>query len=268
MDLDHRGQGGLANLVLNRYLAEGVRFGDLGDLAGLATLPLFLAARAAVRAVVGVAIAAAQPDAQSAERNLLETQRYLDLAMRYITPSKARLIAIGGLSGTGKSTLARRLASDIGPAPGAVALRSDVIRKQLAGVDALERLGDDAYSAAMTARVYATIADRAREALLAGHGVIVDAVHARPAERDAIEAVARECGVRFQGIWLEASPDILASRIMKRRHDASDATVEILRRQLGYSLGPIGWEKIDVSDVEDTTLARVREQLGLDTTNR
>jgi len=262
MDLDHRGLGDLANLVLNRYLSEGVRFGGLGDLSGLATLPLFLAARAAVRAVVGVAMAAAQRDFRTTQELLAEVQSYLDLAIRYITSREPCLVAIGGLSGTGKSTLARRVASDIGPAPGAVVLRSDVIRKELARVGTLERLGDDAYSAAMNARVYATIAGRAREVLLAGHGVIADAVHARSEERDAIEAVARGCGVRFLGFWLDAPPEMLVSRITRRHHDASDATVEVLRRQLHYSLGPITWEKIDVTGTEDTTLTRIRRRLA------
>jgi uncharacterized protein len=263
MDLDHRGLRKFANLVLNRYLSEGSRLNGLGDLSGLATLPLYLSARAAVRAVVGVAMASAQPDAAASQQFLAEVKPYLALALRYATPPAPRLVAIGGLSGTGKSTLARELAPSLDPAPGAVVLRSDVIRKHLAGVAALERLGPEAYSVDMTERVYAAVATCAREALLAGHAVIVDAVHGQPDERCSIEAVAHTCGVPFDGIWLEAPPEVLVSRIAGRHDDASDATAEVLRRQLQYSLGPISWTRIDVGDAVPAVLARIRSKLGL-----
>src|SRR5512134_3037335 len=73
-------------------------------------------------------------------------REYLRLAHRLLEPAPAALVAVGGLSGSGKSTLALALAPHVGPVPGAVVLRSDEIRKGLAGVDAFARLGADGYT--------------------------------------------------------------------------------------------------------------------------
>lgn len=263
MDLDHRGLGRFGNMVLNRYFAQAAMMGEIGDLEGLATLPLFLATRAGVRAQVGVAVAKVQPNAAAAVPLLVEARKYLDRAVAYLNPLSPRLVAIGGLSGTGKSTFAREVAPSIGPVPGALVLRSDVIRKHLAGVDENVRLGPEGYADEMTARVYETMRDRARAALKAGHGVIADAVHARLEERQAIEAVARELGVAFDGLWLEAPAEVLQSRVASRGQDASDATVDVLRRQLGYSLGDIAWHRVDASGSTERTLAAIRTRLAL-----
>jgi predicted kinase len=99
--------------------------------------------------------------------------------------------------------------------------------------------------------VYRTIAERARATLEGGHSVIADAVYARPAERDAIAAVARAAGVRFDGLWIDARPAILERRLAMREADASDADVEVLHRQLAADLGQVEWTRVDGSaDVE------------------
>ena len=100
------------------------------------------------------------------------------------------LVAVGGLSGTGKSVLARALAPELGPSPGAVVLRSDVERKALFGRQEHEKLPEEAYTPMVTARVYATIVDKARRAVAAGHAAIVDAVFAQPGERHVVEQSA------------------------------------------------------------------------------
>ena len=97
-----------------------------------------------------------------------------------LRPAPPALVAIGGFSGSGKSTLARALAPSLGPVPGAVVLRSDEVRKQILGVPPLERLGREGYSADVSARVYAILADRAAQVVAAGHATIVDAVCAAP----------------------------------------------------------------------------------------
>src|SRR5690606_36150479 len=102
----------------------------------------------------------------------------------------------------GKSTLAAGLAPSVGPAPGALILRSDEIRKRLCGVPLDEHLGPEGYTEAVSARVYDTIAAQARRALAAGHSVIADAVYARPADRRMIEEVAAAASVPFIGFWL------------------------------------------------------------------
>lgn len=227
MDLIHRGRADFANLVFNRYLDR------TGDVAGLGLLPLYLALRAAIRAHVSVA--AGQGDA---------ARNYLRLAWELLGPAPPALIAIGGFSGTGKTTLAQRLAPEIGRAPGARLVRSDVIRKQLHGVTPEQRLPGSAYDATGTAGVYEALRTEALTALAAGQGVIADATFLRLAERDAIEAVARAAGVAFTGLWLEAPSPVLKGRLSQRQGDASDADAAVLRDQLRQELGAIGWQRI------------------------
>ena len=131
-----------ANVVLNRYLAET---GRPEDLDALAAVPLFLALRAAIRAKV---TAARLPHADEAQRSAIRrsAKTYFALACRLIAPPSPALVAVGGLSGTGKSVLARALAPDIAPDPGAVILRSDVTRKALFGAGETEPLPQEAYA--------------------------------------------------------------------------------------------------------------------------
>src|SRR5215472_12534613 len=110
---------------------------------------------------------------------------------RAIAPPAPVLVAIGGHSGTGKSLLARALAPFVAPLPGAVVLRSDVERKRMFGAAETERLPADAYGREESARVYATLADKARRVTAAGHSAIVDAVFAT-AEREQIAAARSE----------------------------------------------------------------------------
>ena len=249
MDLEHRGLRPLANRVLNRWLAR------LGDFAGLALLPLYLSSRAAIRAHVSLSMAEVQEDASAAAALRAEAAVYLDAALAYLRPPPPALVAVGGLSGSGKSTLARALAPALGPSPGAVIARSDLIRKELLGVPATRRLGAEGYTPEVTARVYAEMRARAAAALAAGHAAILDAVHARPAERDAAEAVARDAGVPFRGLWLEVPAEVMARRIEARRADASDATVAVLERQLGYDTGTITWTRLPAAAGLDETMA-------------
>src|SRR5690606_6984604 len=123
---------------------------------------------------------------------------------------------------------------DLGGALGARVLRSDVLRKRLAGVAPETRLPKSAYGRDSARRVYDALCAAAAAALSAGGTVIVDAVFAAPAERAAIAAVASRAGVPFAGLWLEAPPEVLETRIAARTGDASDADVAVLRRQLGY----------------------------------
>jgi predicted kinase len=170
-------------------------------------------------------------------------------------------VVIGGLSGTGKSTLARMMAPGIGSAPGAVHLRSDEIRKQLAGVPMLQRLGPDGYSSKMSERVYGALVERAAQVLRSGHSVVVDAVYARSSERKRIEQVAIAEAVPFTGIWLEAPEPVLVSRTEQRRNDASDADPEIVRLQRGLDTGPIEWRRLDASGSASTVLSRAVDML-------
>ncbi|WP_431858298.1 AAA family ATPase [Azospirillum sp.] len=256
MDLDHRGLRPLGNAVFNRYLEA------TGDLEGLALLPLFLATRAAVRAKIDATAAAVQPDPASARALEVEAAAYLEQAVAALEPPPPRLMAVGGLSGTGKTTLARGLAPDLGAAPGALILRSDALRKQLMQVDETVRLPADAYTPAATQRVYAELGRRAGVALAAGHAVLADAVYSRPEERAAIEAAARRAGVAFQGLWLEADLPARVGRVDARRGDASDATAAVVRAQQGYETGNVAWARLDAGGDPAAVLHAAKGMLG------
>jgi aminoglycoside phosphotransferase family enzyme len=257
MDLERRGLRGQANLLFNHYLALAENFGDdnaPGNVAGLAALGLFLSCRAGVRAQTSAAAAISQADEAGVRRLEGEARNYQKMAVDFLAPEPARLIAIGGFSGSGKSTLARRLAPAIGAAPGALVWRSDVVRKRMFGVDPLTPLGPEGYEAPVSRRVFAAIERRSLVALGAGHAVITDAVFANPVQRQAIEQVAKRAGVRFTGLWLDTPPEAMEARLAGRENDASDATPEVLHRQLERPPGPIGWHRIDASGGIDATV--------------
>jgi uncharacterized protein len=257
MDLTERGLKPAANIVLNRYLIETKRAEDLD---ALAALPLFLSMRAAIRAKVSAARLA---HVVSEDRPAIEmsARKYFDFARRFIEPAPPVMMAVGGLSGTGKSVLARALAADLEPAPGAVVLRSDIERKALFGKDEGERLPEDAYTEAVTARVFATLADKARRALAAGHSAIVDAVFSKPQERMLMEQSAAVLGVPFNGLFLHADLGTRIARVGMRGRDASDADAAVARQQESYDLGRLEWTRIDASGTPDETLARARAAL-------
>jgi predicted kinase len=127
---------------------------------------------------------------------------YLADAEALLDPAPPRLVAVGGLSGSGKTTVARALAPPVGGAPRAGVLRSDVVRKRLAGVAASERLPPEAYAPETSVAVYAALAERAASVLAAGLAVVVDAVFAEPSERKRIARLAGRAGVPFTGLWL------------------------------------------------------------------
>lgn len=241
MDLWRRELPRHANAVWNRYLA------DAGDLGGMRLVPLFLSCRAAVRAKTSATAARLQPDVRRRHELQALAGDYLAMAEGLLHPPGPCLVAIGGFSGTGKSTLARGLAPFVGGVPGAVVIRSDLIRKRLSGVSPLERLGPEGYSSEMSERVYATVAERARMTIQEGHSAIVDAVYARPDDRQAIERVAADVAAPFVGIWLEAPDNTLIARVEQRRNDASDANAAVIQLQHREGTGVIGWHRVEAS---------------------
>jgi hypothetical protein len=259
MDLLERDLCRQANLVFNRYL---VAASCDEHLDALTALPFFLSLRAAIRARVALD---RRELVRGKERDEAESEakQYVALAARLIAPARPKLIAIGGLSGTGKSTIAAALAPFVDPAPGAVHLRSDIERKRLAGVGEFDRLPPDAYTPQASARVYERINELAKRTVAAGHSAIADAVHARAGERDEIASVARAAGVPFEGIWLELPLKERVRRVGGRRGDASDADAKVAHAQEEYDPGEIRWRRIDASGDPGEVLARVRKALGL-----
>lgn len=257
MDLWHRGLAAGANLVFNRYLDRA----DEAD--GLAAMPLMLSMRAAIRALVAAQTAARVDEGPARRREEDAARAYLEQATAHLRPSPQGLVAVGGLSGTGKSSLAYALAPGLGTAPGARVLRSDVVRKRLAGVPPETRLPRDSYSAAAHADTYAVLERQVAAALAGGYAAVADAVFARPDERNRMAEVAKRAGVPFAGFWLEAPADVLEMRLARRIADASDATADVLRRQLSYDIGSLaGWTRLDAGGELAATLAAARAALA------
>ena len=256
MDLWRRALPRHANAVWNGYL------GETGDHSGLRLLPLFLSCRAAVRAKTSATAARLVADTSARRELELAAQDYLTMALQFLHPPPPSMVAIGGFSGTGKSTLAIALAAGVGAPPGAVVLRSDELRKRLCGVSALERLGPDAYTPELSRRVYAALTARAAAVVHAGYAAILDAVFARPADRHAVEQAAADAGVPFQGLWLEAPERVLVERLQHRGADASDADAGVLRRQAAEGAGQITWHRLDASAAAGVVLGHAASLIG------
>ncbi|MCE9521741.1 MAG: AAA family ATPase [Alphaproteobacteria bacterium] len=253
MDLLARNLPRLANRTLNAWIIQRKREAWHDIPSSLGALPLYVMLRAEIRAKTE----GRRPGGLSAARG------YLALVKKIAEPRPPRLIAIGGLSGTGKSSLAKDLGWRIGSVAGALHLRSDEIRKRIAGVPLTERLPESSYTRDMSDRVYEEFFELAKIAMGSGQSVILDAVFSREGERDRAAAIAAEVGVPFVGLWLEAPADILKRRLAARRNDASDADVAVLRKQLTYDLGCIGWQRVDVSADADECMQAARNRLGL-----
>jgi aminoglycoside phosphotransferase family enzyme/predicted kinase len=230
--LDHR-RPGLAAWLLNAWLEIG------GDFQALAVLRFYAVYRAVVRAKVA-ALRAGQEAAAQGQAELDASRTYLQLAWQIAVAPAPTLTITCGLSGSGKTTAssAHLLDASAAAAGSIVRLRSDVERKRLFG---LAPLADSAsapeggiYTAEATERTYARLLALARELLAAGWPVIVDAAFLRRAERAAFRALAEELGVGFAILATEAPVEELRRRIGARSGDASEASVAILEKQLGW----------------------------------
>jgi aminoglycoside phosphotransferase family enzyme/cytidylate kinase len=255
MDLSGRGLPGHANAVWNAYLGQTEDFDDLP------LMPLFLSCRAAVRAKTSATTAALQAGTAAGTDAAQRARDYLSMAADLLNPRDPQLIGIGGFSGSGKSTLAHQLAPAVGAVPGAVVLRSDLVRKRLLGVEPLQHLAADAYAPDVNARVYETLASQASRVIRGGHSAIVDAVHSRPEERHALERVASEAGVRFTGLWLDVPVETRLGRTRRRLLDPSDADETVVRMQLSVDPGQIGWRRLDAEGPTDIVAARAARLL-------
>jgi aminoglycoside phosphotransferase family enzyme/predicted kinase len=258
MDLDHRLHRDVANLVFNRYL-------DLtAEDEGISAMPLFLALRAVIRAHVTATMAAhgwGLGEPGDAAPAIADARRYLDEAEAALIPIPSRLVAVGGLSGAGKSVLAAGIAAELGRRPGARVLRSDVLRKLRFGAEPETRLPPEAYTPEVNAQVYHDLCTRAATALRAGYSAVIDAVALGEAERHEFAAVAAAAGVAFTGLWLDAPAETMMARLHGRTGDASDASAAVLGHQLSLDRGAVEWIRINAAGDPDATLAAARRAM-------
>ena len=223
------GMANEANTLANRYLDVSPQ-----GATGWALLPLYLSLRAGD-----------DPE----------------LADSLLAPARPRLVVVGGLSGTGKSTLARLLGSRIGRLPGARVLRSDVFRKRLAGVSPETRLPPRHYTRRNDDETYEALFESADDHLACGNSVILDAVFMSRSERDVAEALAERHRAAFTGIWLDAPERDRIARVRARENDASDATEKVVREQSRRSVGEIHWHRIRVNRPQELIVAAARAAL-------
>jgi aminoglycoside phosphotransferase family enzyme/predicted kinase len=237
MDLLSHTRPGLANVLLSAWLDAS------GDLSSHTVWSFFASYRAGVRAKVA-AIRLGQlggaGSSTEADASLTEARRYLALARDIAHPPAPRLIITHGLSGSGKTWASSRwLAAEASGR--AIRLRSDVERKRLHGMSALSTSGSHLNGGLYTAQshgdTYASLLSRARLLLADGWTVLVDAAFLRKAERAEFAALAQGSGVPFHILACEAPVEVLRERIVRRQasgNDASEATVEVLEKQLGW----------------------------------
>jgi aminoglycoside phosphotransferase family enzyme/predicted kinase len=245
MDLAAKGLGQIANLAMNHFWNKTAQ-----PESALILLPLFMSLRAAVRmAVLSEAGNSAQADA------------YKCLGLKLLAENSPFLLAIGGLSGTGKSSVAKAIAWQLPGPCGARWLRTDIIRKLQAGKDERALIPAQCYRPDARSRVYRMLTYRAREGLAAGAIVLADATFQDHTSRSAIESLSDT--FQFQGIWLSAPSAIRVSRIAGRRNDPSDATKTIALEQIEPNeLGP-RWRCFDASEKLETVIEEVTQSIGI-----
>lgn len=228
MDLRAWKREDLAARLLDRYLEE------TGDFGGLAVLPHYLVQRALVRCKVALLRAEQYTNtSDEAEHRACraEAYRYLDLALKCTRLPKPMIVIMHGMSGSGKSTLSGRLMEG----SAAVRLRSDVERKRMYRSQSDTAAPDAPYSAQAVDAVYVQLAGLARQIVLAGYPVIVDAAFLKQAQRRRFEELAAALGLAFCIVSVQASVERMQARVAARAargDDPSDAGVAVLARQL------------------------------------
>ncbi len=221
MDLEARNRLDLANIFLNTYLEAS------GDWAGATVLPLYLCRQAYVRAKVN---SLRWSDARGRDRDAASeaARQYYHLAWEYAQLRQGRLFVMSGFSGSGKTTVARALARKWG----AIHIRSDAVRKHLGNIP-LEARGDrELYSPAMSDRTYDRLLSLGFDLARQGFSVILDAKFERRFWREAAVEGARARGFPVRIFYCSAPLPVLQDRLAYRQDDISDATPELLERQL------------------------------------
>ncbi len=235
-------------------------------MSSLALLPYYECYRALVRAKVA-ALGALQAPVPSTRRDaaVATCHRYLDWAGRRLAPRRPVLVLTCGLSGSGKTWLARAIA----PPLGALHLRSDVERKRLAGLAPCEDSRSDPdggiYTLEFNARTYQRLEECAAAALAGGESLIVDAAFLRRGERLRFIDLAAAAGAHAVIVHCRAPDAVLRQRVIARsaaRSDASEAGVDVLARQPSYWEGFDELELAHVLEVDTSAAGAAEDALA------
>lgn len=263
MELAARGRRDLARAFADAYFLAS------GDAEGRALLPFYTSYRAAVRGKVE-GMESFEPEVPEAERGaaLQRARVFWLLALAELEEPSRRpcLVLVGGLPGSGKSTLARSLSERAG----FVVIRSDLVRKELAGLGAgqASRSPFEAgiYAPEWTERTYAECLRREEGLLFEGCRVLVDASFGTEASRRAFLEMGQRWGVPILLILCQADPDVVRGRLGRRRDDASDADWSIYMRALerweppGEAFG-LATRRIDTGEVKPGAVVRAFDVL-------
>jgi uncharacterized protein len=253
MDLaDHR-LPWLAHRFLNHYLEIS------GDYGGLAVLRFYEVYRAVVRAKVALLRAAqCTPGSSEAKQAQGDVDRRLTLAETLARSASPALVVMHGLSGSGKTTVSQGIVEHFG----AVRVRSDVERKRLHGLGALESSrsapGAGLYARDVSTRTYDRLAEVARLILASGRVAVIDAAFLERARRDAFRLMARDAGVPFVIVHCDVPVDELRQRVALRqraRSDASEAGIEVLELQLANR------QPLAANEADETVVVRPYDSL-------
>jgi aminoglycoside phosphotransferase family enzyme/predicted kinase len=238
MDLERLGVPELGATLLDRYVEYS------GDPAPAALREHYLAYRAFVRVKVAC-LRHGQGDVTAAD----EAKQYADIALRHLRQGQVRLVLVGGLPGTGKTTLAGALADKLG----AVLLSTDRLRKELAGLTPGEHAAapyqGGIYTAEHTEATYRELLSRAEKLLALGESVVLDASWTAHAHRELADAVATRTHSRLVPLFCQAPSAIIDARIRTRTGTLSDADPDVAAR-MALAMDP--WSQATVVSTADS----------------
>lgn len=256
MDFEVRGMRRLANMLFNHYMAY------MNDIGGYPLLPLYQSMRAATRAAVCAKKSTILTGFEK-QQAIQNARDYFKLSYHFMSPSQPALIACGGLSGSGKSRVAREIGGLMNPAPGAVILRDDVVKKQINGCPINEHFDPVCDTPVVERVVYDVLRQQARTALESGSCVIVDALFYDEKERFAIEELAKGMNIPFIGIWMDAPLSVRAERVHLRKRNPSDViSQEELEQQLSLKTGEIHWNQVSTNKTREEAVRDVVDLLS------
>ncbi len=227
MDFDFEGRSDLGNLLLRNAACE---FQDAGMLKLADFYKCYRAfVRGKVQSIQGISMKTTTP-----EEHAEQATRYFRLALQYaVSGSDPLVLVVMGRVGTGKTTVARQLGSELNwPV-----FSSDQIRKTLASVPLTKRtapeLHNKVYSEQMTGQTYRKLLEQGLAALEVHGGVVLDATFSNRANRESLRERCAKADVRLQVMELETAPDKIESRLRGREQsvtEISDARLEDLEK--------------------------------------